>query len=168
MFIMCNILGGCGVGFRTLYETWVNFPDLDRKLKEELLNIHDKKEIEDRFYKNLEFGTAGMRGLLGAGTNRMNTYTVRKAALGLGRYIESKGNEAKSRGVVIAYDSRHMSREFAMETAKTIGNLGIKVYLFESLRTTPELSFAVRYLHAFSGVVITDRHISSELHCFKV
>lgn len=165
---ICNILGGCGLDFKTLYETWANFSDLDRKLKEELLNIHDEKEIEDRFYKNLEFGTAGMRGLLGAGTNRMNTYTVRKAALGLGRYIESKGNEAKSRGVVIAYDSRHMSPEFAMETAKTIGNLGIKVYLFESLRTTPELSFAVRYLHAFSGVVITASHNPSEYNGFKV
>ncbi len=154
--------------FRTLYETWVDSPDLEEKLKKELLNIQDTKEIEDRFYKYLEFGTAGMRGLLGAGTNRMNTYTVRKAALGLGRYIESKGNEAKSRGVVIAYDSRHMSPEFAMETAKTIGNLGIKVYLFESLRTTPELSFAVRYLHAFSGVVITASHNPSEYNGFKV
>ena len=165
---MCNILGGCGVGFRTLYETWVNFPNLDGTLKEDLLNIQDEKEMEDRFYKNLEFGTAGMRGLLGAGTNRMNIYMVRKAALGLGRYIESKGDEAKSRGVVIAYDSRHMSPEFAMETAKTIGNLGIKVYLFESLRTTPELSFAVRYLHAFSGVVITASHNPSAYNGFKV
>lgn len=156
------------MGISTLYETWKNFPNLDEKLKKDLLDIQDEKEIEDRFYKNLEFGTAGMRGLLGAGTNRMNTYTVRKAALGLGRYIESKGNEAKKRGVVIAYDSRHMSPEFAMETVKTIGNLGIKVYLFESLRTTPELSFAVRYLEAFSGVVITASHNPSEYNGFKV
>lgn len=154
--------------YRTLYKTWVDYPDLEGKLKEELLDIQDEKEIEDRFYKDLEFGTAGMRGVLGVGTNRMNTYTVRKAALGLGRYIESKGNEAKRRGVVIAYDSRHMSSEFAMETVKTIGNLGIKVYLFESLRTTPELSFAVRYLDAFSGVVITASHNPSEYNGFKV
>ncbi|MEJ8778217.1 phospho-sugar mutase [Pseudogracilibacillus sp. ICA-222130] len=156
------------MGFKALYETWVNFPDLDVRVREDLKNVQDEKEIEDRFYKNLEFGTAGMRGLLGAGTNRMNIYMVRKAALGLGRYIESKGEVAKSRGVVIAYDSRHMSPEFAMETAKTIGNLGIKVYLFESLRTTPELSFAVRYLHAFSGVVITASHNPSAYNGFKV
>src|SRR5699024_5706542 len=108
------------------------------------------------------------RGLLGAGTNRMNIYMVRKAALGLGRYIEANGEEAKSRGVVIAYDSRHMSPEFALETAKTIGNLGITVYLFESLRTTPELSFAVRYLHAYSGVVSTASHNPSADDGFKV
>src|SRR5699024_9890645 len=115
-----------------------------------------------------EFGTGGMRGILGVGTNRMNIYTVRKAAKGLAYYIEENGELAKSRGVVIAYDSRHMSQEFAFEAAKTLGYHGIQVYVFDSLRTTPELSFAVRYLHAFSGIVITASHNPSPYNGFKV
>lgn len=154
--------------WKSVHEKWTSYQQLDPEVKELLGSITDEVELEDCFYKNLEFGTGGMRGLLGAGTNRMNVYTVRKAALGLGRYIEENGEEAKARGVVIAYDSRHKSEQFALETAKTLGNLGINVYVFESLRTTPELSFAVRYLHAFSGVVITASHNPSTYNGFKV
>ena len=119
-----------------------------QKLKQQLEEMkQDSKKIEDSFYKNLEFGTGGMRGELGAGTNRLNVYTVRKATEGLARFIEKQGDEAKARGVVVAYDSRHKSPEFAMEVAATLGAHGIKTYVFESLRPTPELSFAVRYLH---------------------
>src|SRR5699024_4924424 len=122
----------------------------------------NQEQLEDSFYKDLEFGTGGMRGIIGPGTNRMNVYTVRKAAEGLARYIEENGEEAKTRGVAIAYDSRNQSAEFAMEAAKTLGHHGIQTYVFESLRTTPELSFSVRYLHAFSGIVITASHRSEE------
>lgn len=156
------------MSWKSIYEKWKNYKEMDAKVKGNLQAMKDEEELEDSFYKNLEFGTAGMRGLLGAGTNRMNIYTVRKAALGLGRYILENGEEARLRGVVIAYDSRHMSPEFALETARTIGALGVKVYLFESLRTTPELSFAVRYLHAFAGVVITASHNPSAYNGFKV
>lgn len=156
------------MSWKSIYEKWKNFKEMDAKVKGDLQAIKSEEELEDSFYKNLEFGTAGMRGLLGAGTNRMNIYTVRKAALGLGRYVVENGEEARLRGVVIAYDSRHMSPEFALETARTIGALGVKVYLFESLRTTPELSFAVRYLHAYAGVVITASHNPSAYNGFKV
>src|SRR5699024_9059279 len=124
--------------------------------------------IEDMFYKDLEFGTGGMRGLIGPGTNRMNKYTVRKAAAGLARYIVEHSDEAKTRGVVIAYDSRHYSEEFAKEAAKTLGYEGIHVYLFDGVRTTPELSFAVRFLHAFAGIVITASHNPAAYNGFKV
>src|SRR5699024_900812 len=107
-------------------------------------------------------------GIIGPGTNRMNIYTVRKAAEGLARYIEEQGEAAKQRGVVIAYDSRHQSKTFALESAKTIGQHGIQTYVFESLRTTPELSFAVRYLHACSGIVITASHNPAPYNGFKV
>lgn len=156
------------MSWKSIYKKWKDFKEMDAKVKGHLQAIKDEEELEDSFYKNLEFGTAGMRGLLGAGTNRMNMYTVRKAALGLGRYIIENGEEARLRGVVIAYDSRHMSPEFALETARTIGALGVKVYLFESLRTTPELSFAVRYLHAYAGVVITASHNPAAYNGFKV
>lgn len=124
--------------------------------------------MEDRFYRNLEFGTGGMRGEIGPGTNRMNLYTIRKASEGLARYIVEQGDEAKSRGVVIAYGSRHKSPEFALEVAKTVGQHRIKAYVFNELRPTPELSFAVRYLNAFSGVVITASHNPPEYNGFKV
>jgi len=138
-------------------------------LSEQLEGIaNDTAQLEDSFYKHLEFGTGGMRGIIGPGTNRMNTYTIRKAAEGLARYIEENGEEAKVRGVVIAYDSRHQSPKFAMEAARTLGYHGIQTYVFESLRTTPELSFAVRYLHAFSGIVITASHNPAEYNGFKV
>lgn len=157
------------MNWKTEYERWVNFTDLDKDLSEQLESIaDDQAELEDSFYTHLEFGTGGMRGIIGPGTNRMNAYTVRKAAEGLARYIDENGEVAKTRGVVIAYDSRHKSAEFAIEAAKTLGYHGIQTYVFESLRTTPELSFAVRYLHAFSGIVITASHNPAEYNGFKV
>ncbi|PLR77555.1 phosphoglucomutase [Bacillus sp. V3-13] len=146
---------------------WLDFAGLDSSLSEQLDNM-DEKDLEDAFYKDLEFGTGGMRGELGAGTNRMNIYTVRKASAGLAAYIETKGLEAKRRGVAIAYDSRHKSREFAMESAKTLASRGIQTYVFNELRPTPELSFAVRFLNAFSGIVITASHNPPEYNGYKV
>lgn len=151
-----------------LYIVWVNHPNLDIKLRSKLITIENEKIKEELFYKNLEFGTGGMRGEIGPGTNRMNIYTVRKASEGLARFIESYGSEAVERGVAIAYDSRHKSPEFALETAKTLGAHGIKTYLFEELRPTPELSFAVRHLNAFAGVVITASHNPPEYNGYKV
>ncbi|MGG2017780.1 phospho-sugar mutase [Bacillus sp. S10(2024)] len=151
------------------YERWISFADLDAELKQQLEEMqNNEKKIEDSFYKNLEFGTGGMRGELGAGTNRLNVYTVRKATEGLARFIEKQGEEAKARGVVVAYDSRHKSPEFAMEVAATLGAHGIKTYVFESLRPTPELSFAVRYLHTYSGIVLTASHNPPEYNGYKV
>ncbi|WP_282020641.1 phospho-sugar mutase [Planomicrobium okeanokoites] len=143
----------------------------DKAIKDELsiqLKSLTTKDKIDCFYKNLEFGTGGIRGELGPGTNRINIYTIRKAAEGVARYIEMKGEKAKAQGVVIAYDSRYKSTEFAIEAAKTIGQHGIKIYLFESLRSTPELSFAVRHLNAFNGIVITASHNPPEYNGFKV
>ncbi|AOV08702.1 phospho-sugar mutase [Sporosarcina ureilytica] len=157
------------MNWKISYEKWTSFTDLDEELANQLDELNNQpKQLEDCFYKNLEFGTGGMRGVLGPGTNRINIYTIRKTAEGLARYIERHGEEAKVRGVVIAYDSRFKSPEFAMETAKTLGKHGIQTYVFDSLRTTPELSFAVRYLHAFSGVVITASHNPPEYNGFKV
>ncbi|WP_214483591.1 phospho-sugar mutase [Bacillus sp. SM2101] len=151
------------------YELWKQSPNLDGELRESLMRIEsNEKELEESFYKNLEFGTGGMRGEIGVGTNRMNLFTVRKASEGLARYIDSCGDEAKQRGVVIAYDSRHKSPEFAMEAAKTLATHGIQTYVFEELRPTPELSFAVRYLHAFSGIVVTASHNPPEYNGYKV
>ncbi|MFB6469274.1 phospho-sugar mutase [Cytobacillus sp. Hz8] len=148
---------------------WQQFHDLDKELKLELESLlSDEKFLEDAFYKDLEFGTGGMRGVIGVGTNRMNIYTVRKASAGLATYIQSFGKEEKARGVVIAYDSRFKSREFAMEAAKTLATKGIQTYVFDELRPTPELSFAVRLLNAFSGIVITASHNPSEYNGFKV
>ncbi|WDM36639.1 phospho-sugar mutase [Priestia megaterium] len=128
----------------------------------------NEKEAEDAFYKNLEFGTGGMRGELGPGTNRLNVYMVRKATEGLACYIEESGEEAKKKGVVVAYDSRHKSPEFALEVAKVLGQHGIKTYVFDELRPTPELSYAVRYLNAFAGIVITASHNPPEYNGYKV
>ncbi|MGR6116066.1 phospho-sugar mutase [Aeribacillus composti] len=151
------------------YQRWISKEDIDQELKQQLLEkANNELELEDCFYKSLEFGTGGMRGEIGPGTNRMNIYTIRKASEGLARYIESFGEEAKRRGVVIAYDSRHKSPQFAMEAAKTIATHGIQTYVFDELRPTPELSFAVRYLNAFSGVVITASHNPPEYNGFKV
>ncbi|PFH87070.1 phospho-sugar mutase [Bacillus sp. AFS088145] len=151
------------------FERWYKHPSLDNELKSLLEQMKsNEKLIEDSFYKNLEFGTGGMRGELGAGTNRLNIYTVRKASEGLARFIENQGEEAKHQGVVIAYDSRHKSPEFAMEAATSLGAHGIKTYVFESLRPTPVLSFAVRYLGAFSGIVLTASHNPSEYNGYKV
>ncbi|HDX9657717.1 TPA: phospho-sugar mutase [Bacillus toyonensis] len=151
------------------FSRWLSYAELDVELKEQLENMkQDEKKIEDSFYKNLEFGTGGMRGELGAGTNRLNVYTVRKATQGLAKFIEKLGEEAKERGVVVAYDSRHKSPEFAMEVAATLGAHGIKTYVFESLRPTPVLSFAVRHLHTVSGIVLTASHNPPEYNGYKV
>lgn len=155
--------------WKTNANRWINFAGLDEELKHQLEEIkNDEKQLEEVFYKNLEFGTGGMRGEIGVGTNRMNIYTVRKASAGLAAYIEEQGNEAKQRGVVIAYDSRHKSPEFCMEAAKTLATKGIKTYVFDELRPTPELSFALRYLNAFSGIVITASHNPPEYNGYKV
>lgn len=148
---------------------WMEYKNLDPELKSQLdMLAKDEKQLEESFYKNLEFGTGGMRGEIGAGTNRMNIYTVRKASAGLAAYIEEHGEEAKKRGVVIAYDSRHKSPEFALEAAKTLATRGIQTYVFDELRPTPELSFAVRYFNAFSGIVITASHNPPEYNGYKV
>lgn len=151
------------------FSRWLSYAELDAELKEQLENMkQDEKKVEDSFYKNLEFGTGGMRGELGAGTNRLNVYTVRKATKGLAMFIEKLGEEAKKRGVVVAYDSRHKSPEFAMEVAATLGAHGITTYVFESLRPTPVLSFAVRHLHTASGIVLTASHNPPEYNGYKV
>ncbi|QSV40889.1 phospho-sugar mutase [Bacillus licheniformis] len=157
------------MSWRTSYERWRNKENLDSELKALLLEAEgNEKELEDCFYKKLEFGTAGMRGEIGPGPNRMNVYTVRKASAGLAAYIGANGGEAKKRGVVIAYDSRHKSPEFAMEAAKTLAENGVQTYVFDELCPTPELSFAVRELNAFAGIVITASHNPPEYNGYKV
>ena len=157
------------MSWETTYKNWLAFDNLEEELRDDLVAIEeDQGKLEDAFYTNLEFGTAGMRGIIGAGTNRMNTYIVRQATEGLARFIEERGEEAKKRGVVIAYDSRHKSPEFSLEAAKTLGAHGIKTYLFESLRTTPELSFAVRHLGTFAGIMMTASHNPPEYNGYKV
>ena len=151
------------------YEVWLNSPSLAPEERAELESIkNDPKQIEDRFYKDLEFGTGGLRGVLGMGTNRMNVYMVRRAAKGLAlRLIEEGGDEYKKKGVAIAHDSRRMSRTFAEDSARVIANMGIKVYLFDSLRPTPELSFAIKYLGCAAGIVVTASHNPAEYNGFK-
>lgn len=153
--------------YRENYEEWLNNPYFDEATKTELRAIaDDEQEIEERFYKELEFGTAGLRGVIGAGTNRMNIYTVRKATQGLANYIAKK--KAAGQGVAIAYDSRHMSPEFADEAALCLAANGIKAYVFESLRPTPELSYAVRKLGCIAGINITASHNPPEYNGYKV
>lgn len=149
------------------YQKWLDVPDLPTYLKDELLHM-DEKNKEDAFYTNLEFGTAGMRGYIGAGTNRINIYVVRQATEGLAKLVESKGETAKKAGVAIAYDSRHFSPEFAFESAQVLAAHGIKSYVFESLRPTPELSFAVRHLGAFAGIMVTASHNPAPFNGYKV
>lgn len=149
------------------YQKWVDFAGLPNYLRQDLENM-DEKTKEDAFYTNLEFGTAGMRGLIGAGTNRINIYVVRQATEGLARLIESKGGNDKERGVAIAYDSRHFSPEFAFESAAVLAKHGIKSYVFESLRPTPELSFAVRHLNCFAGIMVTASHNPAPFNGYKV
>ncbi|MED1738441.1 phospho-sugar mutase [Bacillus swezeyi] len=157
------------MSWRTSYERWKKNENLDPELRSLLLEREgNEKELEDCFYKKLEFGTAGMRGEIGPGPNRMNVYTVRKASAGLASYIAANGEEAKKRGAVIAYDSRHKSPEFAMEAAKTLAANGVQTYLFDELRPTPELSFAVRELNAYAGIVITASHNPPEYNGYKV
>ena len=152
------------------YNEWMNNPYFDDETKQELKAIqNDEKEIEDRFYKELEFGTEGLRGVIGYGTNRINKYTVRKATFGLCNYILKKCKEdGQKRGVVIAYDSRHKSKEFCIEAAKTLAACGIKAYIYDSLRSTPQLSFSVRYLNCVAGIVITASHNPPEYNGYKV
>ena len=153
--------------YKVRYNEWLNSKVIDEESKKELLEIKDNdKEIEDRFYKDLEFGTAGLRGIIGIGTNRMNKYTVTKATQGLANYIISKGMQ--DRGVAIAYDCRIMSKEFSEETALCLNANGIKTYRFEELRPTPELSFAVRKLGCIAGIVITASHNPPEYNGYKV
>ena len=146
---------------------WEKFEGLEDYLKTQLENFSEK-EKEEAFYAPLEFGTAGMRGIVGPGINRMNIYTVRQATEGLARLIETYGEEAKKRGVAIAHDSRHFSPEFALESAKVLVKHGIKAYVFEDLRPTPELSYAVRHLHTFAGIMITASHNPAAYNGYKV
>ena len=155
------------MGYMENYEQWLANPYFDAQTKTELESIKgNEKEIEDRFYMDLEFGTAGLRGVIGAGTNRMNIYTVRKATQGLANYIAQK--DAKAQGVAIAYDSRNMSPEFAEEAALCLAANGIKAYIFDALRPTPELSFAVRKLGCIAGINITASHNPPEYNGYKV
>ncbi len=150
------------------YNKWLNNPYIDESTKKELMEIEsDKKEIEERFYKDLEFGTGGIRGILGAGDNRMNIYTVSKATQGLANYIKKNPDKTKE-GVAIAYDSRFMSQEFADITARVLSQSGIKSYVFPSLRPTPMLSFAIRHLNCIAGIVITASHNPPEYNGYKV
>ena len=151
------------------YKHWINSDNIDDDTRNELLALEgNDKEIKERFYKQIEFGTAGMRGLLGAGRNRMNKYTVRKATQGYAMYIKENGEEACQKGIVIAHDNRRFSTEFARETAGVLAANGIKSYLFDTLRPTPELSFAVRELGAFGGVMITASHNPREYNGYKL
>ena len=153
--------------YKELYELWLTNPYFDEDTRKELEAIKDdNKEIEDRFYKDLEFGTAGLRGVIGAGTNRMNIYTVRRATQGLANYITKMNGQDK--GVAIAFDSRHMAPEFADEAALCLNANGIKAYVFDSLRPTPELSFAVRELKCIAGINVTASHNPAEYNGYKV
>ena len=153
--------------YKELYDEWLNNPCFDDETKKELQAISgDEKEIKERFYKELEFGTAGLRGIIGAGVNRMNVYTVRKATQGLANYILKVGGAEK--GVAIAYDSRSMSPAFAAVAALCLNANGIKAYVFDSLRPTPELSFAVRELGCMAGINITASHKPPEYNGYKV
>ena len=153
--------------YREIYEQWLANPYFDEATKEELKGIsEDENEIKERFYMDLEFGTAGLRGIIGAGTNRMNIYVVRRATQGLANYIAKV--DKKSQGVAIAYDSRHMSPEFAQEAALCLAANGIKAYIFETLRPTPELSFAVRHLGCVAGINVTASHNPPEYNGYKV
>ncbi|WP_053955243.1 phospho-sugar mutase [Inediibacterium massiliense] len=155
--------------YKRIYEEWLENPHFDEETKKELLAMkEDEEEIQDRFYKELEFGTAGLRGKIGAGTNRMNLYIIGRVTQGLADFIIEKGQDYMKRGVVIAYDCRHFSKEFAKRTSLVLAANGITAYLFESLRPTPELSFAVRHLHAASGIVITASHNPKDYNGYKV
>lgn len=151
------------------YTIWNKQPDLAPEVREDLDKIvNDKEALEDAFYTPMEFGTAGMRGLIGAGINRMNIYTVRQATEGLARFMDTLDEETKLRGVAISYDSRHMSQEFAFEAARVLGAHKIPSFVFESLRPTPELSFTVRHLHAYAGIMITASHNPKQYNGYKI
>lgn len=155
--------------FLKVYNEWLNSDQLSLREKEELLKLKgNKEEIQDRFYEDLKFGTAGLRGKLGMGTNRMNMYTVGRASQGLANFIESKGEDAKKRGVAIAYDVRYFSKEFSELAARILANKGIKVYLHDDITATPILSYSVRELNAISGIVITASHNPRDYNGYKV
>ncbi len=157
------------MNYKDIYENWLNDEYFDSKTKEELLNIKgNEKEIEDRFYKELEFGTGGLRGIIGAGTNRVNIYTISKATQGLADYILDQKEYTKEKGVAIGYDSRFMSQDFAEITALVLNGNGIKTYLFDELRPTPMVSFAIRELGCIGGVVITASHNPPEYNGYKI
>lgn len=157
------------MNWHATYKRWAEYENLDQSLKTQLEAIKDSdKDLEDAFYQELTFGTGGMRGTLGPGTNRMNIYTVRKAVKGLAKYLEESAAVSAENGVAVAYDSRYMSKEFAIETARVLGVHGIPTYVFESLRPTPVLSFAVRHLNAAAGIMITASHNPPEYNGFKV
>ena len=157
------------MSWEQVYQQWLNEENIPENLKNELKDLNtDPEKCEDAFYAPLEFGTAGMRGILGAGINRMNIFTVRQATEGLARFMDTQDPETKRRGVAIAYDSRHMAPEFAMEAAKTLAKHDIPSFVFESLRPTPELSFAVRYFKAFAGIMITASHNPAAYYGYKV
>lgn len=149
------------------YERWLNHPNLDPSYKDALANMNET-EKKDSFYTTIAFGTAGMRGLLGPGTNRINLHTIRKANVGFAQYISEHGEKAKKRGIAIGYDNRHMSKEFAMDSAKVLATFGIQSYVFDSLRPTPELSFAVRHFNCFGGIMITASHNPKEYNGYKL
>ena len=146
---------------------WQNSDNLDPSLREEMSHMSEQ-EINDAFYTNIEFGTAGMRGVMGAGTNRINIHTIRKATAGFANYILENGEDAVKRGIAIGYDNRHYSKEFAFDSAKVLASYGIKAYVFESLRPTPELSFATRYKNCFGGIMITASHNPREYNGYKL
>ncbi len=169
MYTFSKSKGGNFVNYKKIFEYWLNDEFFDDKTKSELISIqNDDAEIQERFYKELEFGTAGLRGKIGAGTNRMNRYIVSRAAKGLADVICEYGEDAKKRGVVIAYDCRHFSSEFARISACVLCENGINAYLFEGMRPTPELSYAVRRLNAISGIVVTASHNPRDYNGFKV
>lgn len=153
--------------YKDVYEKWLHHPNLDPSYKE-VLETMDETEMNDAFYTTIEFGTAGMRGLLGPGTNRINLHTIRKANVGFAQYICEHGEDAKERGIAIGYDNRHMSKEFALDSAKVLATYGIKSYVFESLRPTPELSFAVRHFNCFGGIMVTASHNPKEYNGYKL
>lgn len=157
------------MGYMESYEKWLASDVLDDAAKSELIAVKsDAKELEDRFYRELEFGTAGMRGVLGIGTNRINIYNVRQASYGVAAYVNKEGKEAAKKGVLIGYDTRIMSREFAEETAKVLANAGIKVYLFDTVHSVPEVSFGIRELGCAAGVMVTASHNPKEYNGYKV
>ena len=139
------------------YNRWLNSSKVSEKDKV-LLRSMTQEQIDDAFFKDVEFGTGGMRGILGPGTNRLNEFVVKRATIGFAKYVLEKYPNAKEAGVVISHDNRHMSREFTLQSAKVLSEFGVKTYIFDSLRPTPELSFAVRYTHAVGGIMITASH----------
>ncbi len=156
------------MNYKEVYDYWLNSPVLYEEDKVELKNINDEKEIEERFYRELEFGTAGMRGILGIGTNRMNIYNVRRATMGVAHYVNTRGTDAANDGVLIGYDTRNFSKEFAIETAKVLASQGVKAYLFPIVHSVPEVSFAIRELGCAAGVMITASHNPKEYNGYKV